>query len=180
MWRPSARTKARTSMALPLPCSLNLASATAVTAAALVRTEGINGAQRVPERGDVIGGLVSDPASKGFRHRAAQDRCRPDLDTLAVGKQHGIEPDHIAAAAVTGADEPRQQLDSGDCRQPLITIAQCAGDIRGIETGACRLVKRVRLRREWRPRSRQRNVFDRPGRRPEGFFQSRWLALLRL
>ena len=38
----------------------------AVTAAALVRTEGINGAQRVPKRGDVIGGLVSDPGSKGF------------------------------------------------------------------------------------------------------------------
>ena len=95
----------------------------AVAAAAVVRTQRIDGAQGVPERGDVTGGLVPDPGNKGFRHRAAQDRCRPDLDALAVGKQYGIQPDHIAAAAFAGADEPRQQLDSGDFPQPLIAIA---------------------------------------------------------
>src|SRR5262249_15832881 len=100
MWRPPAGTKARTSMALPLPCSLNLASATLLRPRHSYEPR-VSTVRSASPSGDVIGGLVSDPGSKGFRHRAAQDRCRPDLDTLAVGKQHGIEPDHIAAAAVT-------------------------------------------------------------------------------
>ena len=80
----------------------------AVTTAALVRTESLDAAQRVPKRGEAIGSLVAHPGSKGFRHVAAQDGGRPDLDTLAVGQQYGLEPDHIATAAVARTDEPRQ------------------------------------------------------------------------
>jgi hypothetical protein len=56
-----------------------------VTAAALVRTVGIDAAQHLPQRGDAIESLDPDPSRKRFRHRAPQDRCRPDLDALAVG-----------------------------------------------------------------------------------------------
>ena len=57
-----------------------------VAAAAFVRTERIDTAQRVSKHADVTGGLVAEPDNKRFRHCAAQDGSRPDLDTFVVGQ----------------------------------------------------------------------------------------------
>jgi hypothetical protein len=126
----------------------------AIATAALVRTIGIDAAQCVPKFSGMIGSLVADPGGKGFRHCTAQDSGRIDRDTPAVGQQYGIEPDHIATAALAWTDEPGQQLDRSDCRQSLIAIAQCAGDIRGIESAARGFGKGMRLRPKRWPRSR--------------------------
>ena len=80
----------------------------AVTAATLVRTESLDAAQCIPKRSEMIGSLVADPGGESFRHGAAQDGGRPDIDALAVGEQYGLEPDHIATAAVARTYESRQ------------------------------------------------------------------------
>src|SRR5262245_39615594 len=150
----------------------------AIATAAFVRTEGFDAAQRVQLHTKMTGSLVADPGSKRFRHRAAENGGRPDLDTFSARQQDRLQPDHVAATAVAGTEEPRQQLDRGDFRQSLIAIAQRACDILGIETGACRFGKGVGLRPKWRPRSRQRNVFHDRGRSPNTFIRSCLLALL--
>src|SRR5262245_1971633 len=121
----------------------------------------------------MTGSLVPDPGSEGFGHRAAQNRCRRYLDALVVGQPDSVQPNHIAVAALARADEPRQQLDSRDFHQSLITIAQRAGDTRRIETGACRFGKGARFWPEWRPWSRQRDICD----RASSFFRCRALVL---
>src|SRR4029434_9574669 len=70
-------------------------------------------------------------------------------------------------AALARADEPWQQLDNGNFRQSLVTIAQNAGDTRGIETGACRFGEGMRLQPEWRAAARQPDDFE-AGRRARG------------
>src|SRR5262249_57669839 len=93
--------------------------------------------------------------------RARATGVRPALNACSVRQQDRLQPDHVAATAIAGTEEPRQQLDRGDFRQSLIAIAQRACDIPGIKTGACRFGKGVGLRPEWRPPSRQWNVFHR-------------------
>ena len=88
-----------------------------------------------------------------------------------------MQPNHIGVAALAWADEPRQQFDSRDFRQSLITIAQRTGDARRIETGACRFSKGARFWPERRPRWWQRDVCDAGSRRSSRLFRRRALVL---